>query len=191
MQIAQRLYEAGHITYMRTDSTNISAIAQSAILSFVKKTYGAEYVQARIYKTKSKNAQEAHEAIRPTHIEKLTTGNDEQDRLYRLIWECAVSSQMTDAKLLKTKITAIIKEHPELPYFGANGSRLLFPGWLAVDTGARGDDVELPLCKEGEILKLLGLSSEEKFTEPLGRYSEAGLVKELESRGIGLPLMLR
>ncbi len=132
-------------------------------------------LQARIYKTKSKNAQEAHEAIRPTHIEKLRTGNDDQDKLYRLIWERAISSQMTDAKLLKTKITAIIKEHEELPYFGANGSRLLFPGWLAVDTGARGEDVELPLCKEGEILKLLGLSSEEKFTEPPGRYSEAGL----------------
>jgi DNA topoisomerase-1 len=179
MQIAQRLYEAGHITYMRTDSTNISNIAQAQILSFVKKEYGPEYAQARIYKTKSKNAQEAHEAIRPTHIEKLTTGNDEQDRLYRLIWERAISSQMTDAKLLKTKITAIIKEHEELPYFGAVGSRLLFPGWLAVDTGARGEDVELPLCKEGEILKLLGLSSEEKFTEPPNRYSEAGLSERI------------
>ena len=187
MQIAQKLYEAGHITYMRTDSTNVSVAAQTQIISFVKKEYGPEYAQARIYKTKSKNAQEAHEAIRPTHIEKLTTGNEDQDRLYRLIWERAISSQMTDAKLLKTKITAVIKEHEELPYFGAVGSRLLFPGWLAVDTGARGEDVELPLCKEGEILKLLGLSSEEKFTEPPGRYSEAGLVKELESRGIGRP----
>ena len=187
MQIAQKLYEAGHITYMRTDSTNVSSVAQAQILAFVKKEYGTEYAEARTYKTKSKNAQEAHEAIRPTHIEKLNTGNDDQDKLYRLIWERAISSQMTDAKLLKTKITAIIKGHEELPYFGAVGSRLLFPGWLAVDTGARGDDVELPLCKEGEILKLLGLSSEEKFTEPLGRYSEAGLVKELESRGIGRP----
>ena len=95
--------------------------------------------EGRIYKTKSKNAQEAHEAIRPTHIDKMTTGNDMEDKLYRLIWERAISSQMTDAKLLKTKITAIIKEHPELPYFGAVGSRLLFPGWLAVDTGARGE----------------------------------------------------
>ncbi|MGH7249930.1 MAG: DNA topoisomerase, partial [Minisyncoccia bacterium] len=97
------------------------------------------------------------------------------------------SSQMTDAKLLKTKITAGIDSHEELPEFGANGSRLLFPGWLKVDAGARGDDVELPICKAGEKLKLLGLSSEEKFTEPPGRYSEAGLVKELESRGIGRP----
>ncbi len=187
MQIAQKLYEAGHITYMRTDSTNLSATAQGQILSFVRKEYGAEYAEAHIYKTKSKNAQEAHEAIRPTHIEKLSLGNDEQDKLYRLIWERAISSQMTDAKLLKTKITAVIENHEDLPEFGAVGSRLLFPGWLAVDTGARGDDVELPICKEGEKLKLLGLSSEEKFTEPPGRYSEAGLVKELESRDIGRP----
>ena len=193
MQIAQKLYEAGHITYMRTDSTNLSSVAQGQILSFVKKEYGENYAEARIYKTKSKNAQEAHEAIRPTHIDKLHTGHDDFDRLYRLIWERAISSQMTDAKLLKTKITANIApsgvQHPtdEIPDFTANGSRLLFPGWLAVDTGARGDDVELPICKEGEKLKLLGLSNEEKFTEPPGRYSEAGLIKELEGRGIGRP----
>lgn len=187
MQIAQKLYEAGHITYMRTDSTNLSSVAQNQILSFVKKEYGDNYAEARIYKTKSKNAQEAHEAIRPTHIEKLHTGQEDYDRLYRLIWERAISSQMKDAKLLKTKITASIREHEELPEFGATGSRLLFPGWLAVDAGARGDDVELPLCKEGEKLKLLGLKDEEKFTEPPGRYSEAGLIKELESRGIGRP----
>ena len=187
MQIAQKLYEAGHITYMRTDSTNLSATAQAQIISFVKKEYGNNYAEARIYKTKSKNAQEAHEAVRPTHIEKLHTGNEEQDRLYRLIWERAISSQMTDAKLLKTKITAEIEGQKELPKFGAVGSRLLFPGWLAADTGARGEDVELPECKPGEKLKLLDLTSEEKFTEPPGRYSEAGLVKELESRGIGRP----
>jgi DNA topoisomerase-1 len=187
MQIAQKLYEAGHITYMRTDSTNLSTVAQGQIISFVNKEYGKEYAQARIYKTKSKNAQEAHEAIRPTHIDKLHTGYDDYDRLYRLIWERAISSQMADAKLLKTKITAIIEDHEDLPEFGANGSHLLFPGWLAVDAGARGDDIELPLCKEGEKLKLLGLGSEEKFTEPPGRYSEAGLIKELEARDIGRP----
>ncbi len=187
MQIAQKLYEAGHITYMRTDSTNLGVSAQNQILSHIKKEYGDQYVQSRIYKTKSKNAQEAHEAIRPTHVEKLHTGSDEQDRLYRLIWERAVSSQMSDAKLLKTKITAVIKNHADLPAFNATGSRLLFPGWLAVDALARGEDVELPHCKEGEELKLLELTSEEKFTEPPGRYSEAGLIKELESRGIGRP----
>ncbi|MBP9711440.1 MAG: type I DNA topoisomerase [Candidatus Pacebacteria bacterium] len=187
MQIAQKLYEAGHITYMRTDSTNLGASAQSQILAFVKKQYGPEYAEAHIYKTKSKNAQEAHEAIRPTHIEKMHAGTEEQSRLYQLIWERAISSQMTDAKLLKTKITAVIEGHEDLPEFGAVGSRLLFPGWLAADTGARGEDVELPLVKAGEKLKLLDLTSEEKFTEPPGRYSEAGLVKELESRGIGRP----
>lgn len=187
MQIAQKLYEAGHITYMRTDSTNLSATAQAQIISFIKKKYGNEYAEARIYKTKSKNAQEAHEAIRPTHIENLVIGNDDQDRLYRLIWERAISSQMTDAKLLKTKITAVIKGHKDLPNFSANGSRLLFPGWLKVDSPARGDDVELPKCSVEEELKLLDLKSEEKFTEPPGRYSEAGLVKELEQRGIGRP----
>ena len=187
MQIAQKLYEAGHITYMRTDSTNISVTAQAQMISFIEKEYGKEYAQAKIFKTKSKNAQEAHEAIRPTHIDKLQTGHSEYDRLYRLIWERAVSSQMTDAKLSKTKITAVIEGHEDLPEFGAVGSRLLFPGWLAVDTGARGDDVELPLCVPGEKLKLLNLISEEKFTEPPGRYSEAGLVKELEQRGIGRP----
>ena len=103
MQIAQKLYEAGHITYMRTDSTNLSAIAQSQIISLIKKNMGTEYAQSRIYKTKSKNAQEAHEAIRPTHIENLGAGTDEQERLYRLIWERAISSQMTDARLLKNK----------------------------------------------------------------------------------------
>ena len=187
MQIAQKLYEAGHITYMRTDSTNLSATAQAQMISLVEKKYGKEYAQSRIYKTKSKNAQEAHEAIRPTHIENLHAGTEEQQKLYRLIWERAVSSQMTDAKLLKTKLTAVIEGHSDLPDFSANGSRLLFPGWLAVDQDARGDDVELPEIIKGEKLKLLNLISEEKFTEPPSRYSEAGLIKELEARGIGRP----
>lgn len=188
MQLAQKLYEAGHITYMRTDSTNLAAVAQGQILSFIKKQYGDDYAEGRIYKTKSKNAQEAHEAVRPTHIEKMhIAGFEDQNRLYRLIWERAISSQMSDAKLLKTRITAIIEGHAELPEFGAVGSRLLFPGWLEVDTGARGEDVELPIVKDGEKLKLLDLQNEEKFTEPPGRYSEAGLVKELEQRGIGRP----
>ena len=187
MQIAQKLYEQGHITYMRTDSTNLSLMAQNQIITFVEKKYGKEYAEKHTYKTKSKNAQEAHEAIRPTHIEVLHAGTDEQQKLYQLIWERAISSQMTDAKLLKTKIVAQIEDDTTLPTFSANGSRLLFPGWLAVDSGARGEDVELPKCITGEKLKLLNLESLEKFTEPPGRYSEAGLVKELEARGIGRP----
>jgi len=188
MQVAQKLYEAGHITYMRTDSVNISKQAQSQMLSLIEKKYGKEYAEAHVYKTKSKNAQEAHEGIRPTHIDTLSVGaNEEQKKLYKLIWERAVSSQMTDAKLLKTKISAKIEGHDDIPEFSANGSRVLFPGWLLVDQDARGEDVELPKVEKGEPLKLIDLSSQEKETQPPGRYTEAGLVKELEARGIGRP----
>jgi DNA topoisomerase-1 len=187
MQVAQKLYEAGYITYMRTDSTNLSIVAQSQILALVEKKYGKEYAEKHFYKAKSKNAQEAHEAIRPTHVEQMNAGiNDEQKRLYQLIWERVVSSQMSDAKLMKTKITANIKEGV-IPDFTANGSRVLFPGWLICDTGARGEDVELPEVKVGDPLNLLQLNSTEKATEPPNRYTEAGLVKELEARDIGRP----
>ena len=187
MQLAQKLYESGYITYIRTDSTNLSIQAQKQILDLINKKYGKEYAESRTYKTKSKNAQEAHEAIRPTHIENINRGTEEQERLYRLIWERTVSSQMTDAKLSKTKIEAVIEHHEDLPYFQATGSRVLFPGWLLADKDARGEDVELPKVLEGENLELLELIKEEKFTEPPGRYTEAGLIKELEARGIGRP----
>jgi DNA topoisomerase-1 len=187
MQTAQKLYEAGFITYMRTDSTNLSVVAQNQILSLVEKKYGKEYAELHTYKTKSKNAQEAHEAIRPTHVEQIQAGSTEdQKKLYQLIWERTVSSQMSDAKLLKTKISANI-ESGGIPDFTANGSQVLFPGWLICDTGARGEDVELPSVIVGEEIKLIELTSTEKFTEPPNRYTEAGLVKELESRGIGRP----
>lgn len=187
MQLAQRLYESGHITYMRTDSTNLASSVQTQIVSFIEKKYGKNYATPRIYKTKSKNAQEAHEAIRPTHIDVMAAGTDEQQRLYRLIWERAISSQMADAKLLKTKVSAEIENRKDLPDFSANGSRVLFDGWLSVDSDARGEDIELPEVKKGEKLKLLNISSTEKFTEPPNRYSEAGLIKELEARDIGRP----
>ncbi len=187
MQIAQKLYEGGHITYMRTDSTNLSKIAQNQIINFISKEYGKEYIEAHFYKTKSKNAQEAHEAIRPTNIEKLHAGTEEQQKLYRLIWERTVSSQMVSAQLMKTKIKAIIKNHQNLGEFSANGSRLLFPGWLKVDQASKGEDVELPKVNIGEKLDLIQLEKLEKFTEPPNRYSEAGLIKELEERGIGRP----
>ena len=187
MQVAQKLYEAGFITYMRTDSTNLSIVAQNQIIALVEKKYGKEFAEKHIYKAKSKNAQEAHEAIRPTHIEQLKAGaNEEQYKLYQLIWERVVSSQMSDAKLLKTKIVANIK-NGEIPDFTANGSRVLFTGWLSCDVGARGEDVELPEVKINEDLKLIELNSTEKFTEPPNRYTEAGLVKELEARDIGRP----
>lgn len=187
MQIAQRLYEEGHITYMRTDSTNLGAQAQSSILAEVTKKYGSEYAEAHMFKTKSKNAQEAHEAIRPTHIEKHLVGStEEQQILYKLIWERTMASQMADAKLFKTKIIANI-ETKDIPDFVANGSRLIFPGWLAADKDARGEDVELPELKKGDALVIQKLSDTEKQTEPPNRYSEAGLIKELEARGIGRP----
>lgn len=187
MQVAQKLYEAGHISYMRTDSTNLSKQALDAISNLIEKKYGKELLEKREYKTKSKNAQEAHEAIRPTHIEKLSSGNnEEQKRLYALIWERTVSSQMVDAKLLKTRVVANIKGDT-IPDFSANGSRLIYPGWLSVDTSARGEDVELPSLTDGEDLGLIELTDLEKQTEPPNRYSEAGLVKELEARGIGRP----
>lgn len=188
MQIAQKLYEKGYITYMRTDSVNLSKSAKNQILSYIKDKYGKEFTEPRFYKTRSKNAQEAHEAIRPTNINNLNiSGTEDQKRLYKLIWERTVSSQMSDAKLKKTKIKAQIKGFDNLPSFTANGSRLIFPGWLSVDTRSKGEDIELPKCEEGENLKLIKLSKEEKFTTPPNRYTEAGLVKELESRGIGRP----
>ncbi len=187
MQIAQKLYESGHISYMRTDSTTLSAAAIASIAKVVEKKYGKEYLEIRTYKTKAKNAQEAHEAIRPTHAEKFSAGNtEEQKRLYALIWERTVSSQMADAKLLKTRIAANVTSG-SIPDFTATGSRVLFPGWLVADPDARGEDVELPRVLDNDPLTLVDLGDTEKQTEPPNRYSEAGLVKELEARGIGRP----
>jgi DNA topoisomerase-1 len=187
MQIAQKLYEAGHITYMRTDSTNLSKQAQAQILALVEKKYGKEYSQFRTYATKSKNAQEAHEAIRPTNVNQMSLGsNDAEQSLYRLIWERAISSQMADAKMIKTKLVANISENT-IPDFTANGSRIIFLGWLTVDTGARGEDVELPKLSVGQGINLIEITETEKATQPPNRYSEAGLIKELEERGIGRP----
>lgn len=191
MSIAQRLYEAGHITYMRTDSTNLSKVALAQIAQAVEKKYGKEYLQFRTYAKKSKNAQEAHEAIRPTHISLERAGiNDEQKKLYSLIWERTVASQMTDAELSRTKVTANIvteSKSETIPDFQINGSRVLFPGWLKADPEARGEDVELPNLAKDDYIDLININSEEKATQPPGRYSEAGLIKELEKRGIGRP----
>ncbi len=187
MSAAQKLYEAGHITYMRTDSTNLSQAAQAQIFKLIESEYGKNYLSPRTYAKKSKNAQEAHEAIRPTHAVKMSAGlTPDQKELYQLIWARAISSQMTDAKTLRTKISANTTD-TSLPNFAANGSRILFDGWLKADPGARGEDVNLPALTPGESLKLLELKTEEKQTEPPSRYSEAGLVKELEKRGIGRP----
>lgn len=187
MMIAQKLYEAGHITYMRTDSTTLSGQAIQAIAACIEKLHGSRFLTVRTYKTKAKNAQEAHEAIRPTHPEKRSAGTtEEQKRLYALIWERTLSSQMSDALIQKTKVTARTIDDA-IPDFTTTGSTILFPGWLAVDTAATGEDVILPSLQEGSPLTLLSITDTAKHTEPPHRYSEAGLVKELESRGIGRP----
>lgn len=189
MRIAQKLYEAGLITYMRTDSTNLAKEAQAAILGVIERQFGKEAVAPRVYKTKSKNAQEAHEAIRPTDPSRGSAGaTPEAQRLYKLIWARTIASQMIDAETLRTKITAkIVGATPPLPDFAANGTRLVKDGWLAADPAARGEDVELPQVSQGETLILVDIRAEKKETEPPPRYTEAGLVKELEKRDIGRP----
>ncbi len=193
MGIAQKLYEAGHITYMRTDSTNLSAVAVTQLTKVIEKKFGKEMVELRTYKTKSKNAQEAHEAIRPTNMERDSMGlNDEQKKLYSLIWRRTVASQMVDAQMLRTKITANIsdsagKVETTIPAFESNGSRVVSPGWLMADPEAQKDDFILPAVKVADPLTLISITPERKETTPPDRYSEAGLIKELEKRGIGRP----
>ncbi|MDP3958161.1 MAG: type I DNA topoisomerase [bacterium] len=190
MSLAQKLYEKGLITYMRTDSTNMSTGAQAEILREIEKRFGAEYAQARVFKTKSKNAQEAHEAIRPTnaHVGRAGASMDEK-RLYELISQRTMASQMADARIMQTKFRANIENSGRnpLPDFSATGSRTLFMGWQKGDPEGRGEDVELPKAAVGEALRLQSLEAEEKETEPPNRYTEAGLIKELEKRGIGRP----
>ncbi|RJR12584.1 type I DNA topoisomerase [Candidatus Parcubacteria bacterium] len=187
MRTAQKLYEAGHITYMRTDSPNLAREAQGALIATVRDEFGEEYVSPRTYKTKSKTAQEAHEAVRPTNPKKHSVGSTEdQKKLYALIRARAVASQMTEARIMRTTISATPGD-TSVPLFAARGSRVLFEGWLRADPAARGEEVELPKVSEGEVLKLIEARSDEKETQPPSRYSEAGLVKELEKRGIGRP----
>ncbi len=186
MQIAQRLYEAGHITYMRTDSTTLSGDAQKAIVHVVKTEFGERYAHAQQYKTKSKSAQEAHEAVRPTHMHKQSAGaNDEQKKLYQLIRARALASQMADAEIMRTTVLCTIGG--EIPAFAARGARVVFDGWLAADPLARGEENELPKVAAGDKLSLIEARSAGKQTQPPPRYTEAGLVKELEKRGIGRP----
>lgn len=188
MAVAQKLYEAGHITYMRTDSPIVSETALGMIESAVKKKYGTEYLEIKHYKTKSKSAQEAHEAIRPSDPTKIKAGNNEdQKRLYDLIWTRTIASQMKPAKIAKTKVVANITGEEEIPDFSMNGSRVIFDGWLKADPLARGEDVELPVLKKGETITLTSIEEEAKQTTPPNRYTEAGLVKELEKSGIGRP----
>ncbi|MDD2766169.1 MAG: type I DNA topoisomerase [Candidatus Moranbacteria bacterium] len=187
MSTAQKLYEKGYITYMRTDSISLSETILPEIIQAVTKEFGEKYLSVRHYKTKSKNAQEAHEAIRPTDPSKKTAGfTEDEKKLYALIRIRTLASQMSDAEILRTKIIANTIDRA-LPNFSVSGSHLLFDGWLALDTAARGDNVEVPRIATSDPLTLDTIASEEKQTEPPQRYSEAGLVKELEKRGIGRP----
>jgi DNA topoisomerase-1 len=186
MRAAQKLYEAGHITYMRTDSVHLASEAVAKMLPVIEKDFGKDYVQMRAYKTSIKNAQEAHEAIRPTESAQTHAGaTPDETALYELIRTRALASQMASAKIMRTTISA--KADADIPLFTASGSRTLFSGWLALDTRARSEDTELPKLTEGDALTLLSLGAQKKETEPPNRYTEAGLIKELEKRGIGRP----
>ncbi|MEA1929716.1 MAG: type I DNA topoisomerase [Patescibacteria group bacterium] len=194
MRLAQKLYEAGHITYMRTDSTNLSQQALGEIARVVKDKFGTDHLQTRRYAAKSKSAQEAHEAVRPSHANVSSAGKTPQEqKLYKLIWSRVVASQMSDAKIKRTKliIAAAVKtsdvKTAALPNFETNGSITTFDGWLKADPAAKGEETELPVVEEGETLDLKEINSEGKETLPPNRYTEAGLVKELEKRGIGRP----
>lgn len=192
MAIAQRLYEAGHITYMRTDSVNLSNFAIQSAENIIQKEYGKEYSQVRNYKTKSKGAQEAHEAIRPTYLDKKTidSGNNEQ-RLYELIWKRTVASQMSDAQLEKTTVNIDISTTDEK--FVAQGEVLKFEGFLKVYIESSDDEQEeeekglLPPIKKGEGLKRKQITATQRFTLNPPRYTEASLVRKLEELGIGRP----
>ena len=191
MTLAQRLYEAGLITYMRTDSVNLSKEAQWAALGEITKRYGEDYAQARNFRTKSKGAQEAHEAIRPTDLSRdKVTADYDQMRLYELIWKRTVASQMSDAKLERTVLKIEADQHKEL--FTARGEILTFEGFLKVYLEGVDDDEEeaqgiLPPVNKGDQLNLKSLVSTQRFSRPPYRFTEASLVKKLEELGIGRP----
>ncbi len=191
MVVAQRLYEAGLITYMRTDSVNLSDEATSAIKNEIENSYGKEFSHPRSFVTKSKGAQEAHEAIRPTDMSRHTIqGDREQSRLYDLIWKRTVASQMSDAKLERTNVKINADKHAEV--FAATGEVLLFEGFLKVYLEGHDDEDEeqegmLPALKVGEKVVNNYITATERFSKAPARYTEASLVKKLEELGIGRP----
>lgn len=185
MICAQKLYEQGHITYMRTDSFGLSPLAIDGAKQYIISSMGAKYSRPTNYQTKNKSAQEAHEAIRPTRFDQLSAGADSaQHKLYQLIWKRALASQMTPASIKKTEVAIDITDHQEK--FLATGEVLVFDGWLKVYGGGK-DDRILPALSRGQQLKLVDLLGLQTFTRPPARYSEAGLVKKLEELGIGRP----
>ena len=187
MSIAQNLYREGAITYMRTDSLNLSEVAISAAQDEIIFKYGKAFHQARRYKTSSTGAQEAHEAIRPTDLTKSTIlGLDDQSaKLYSLIYKRTLASQMSDAQLQKTKININVSERSE--NFIADGEILSFAGFLEVYDYMAAEDKLLPEVVKGDVLTLSNLSSRESFSRAKPRYTEASLVKEIEQMGIGRP----
>ena len=191
MNVAQRLYEAGYITYMRTDSVNLSEEAKNNINNQIKLSYGDKYLQIRQFKTKNKGAQEAHEAIRPTDFSKKKLNIDyDQARLYELIWRRALASQMSDAELEKSQI--LIKTDDYNESFIAKGEIITFDGFLklyleGVDDEVDDDSTILPQVKIGEEIQLDSITATERFSRPPFRYSEASLVKKMEELGIGRP----
>jgi DNA topoisomerase-1 len=185
MTLAQRLYEHGHITYMRTDSMNLSQLAIDASKKFISQKYGAKYLETRQYHTKSKGAQEAHEAIRPTRIGDLSAGADaQQKKLYELIWKRTVASQMAAAAVEKTEVKIGMSNRKE--QLIATGEVLTFDGFMKVYGGGKDDSI-LPEVKVGQELDLVSMDALQNFTKPSGRYSEASLVRKLEELGIGRP----
>ncbi|MDY0987105.1 type I DNA topoisomerase [Flavobacterium sp. CFBP9031] len=191
MQLAQRLYEAGLITYMRTDSVNLSKEAMDAAQAEIIKSYGKEFSKPRVFANKSKGAQEAHEAIRPTDMSRHTVNIDrDQARLYDLIWKRTLASQMSDAQLERTNVKIEADNHSEI--FTASGEVLLFEGFLKVYLEGHDDDEEeqegmLPALKVNEKLANNYITATERYSRPPARYTEASLVKKLEELGIGRP----
>ena len=193
MMVAQRLYEAGHITYMRTDSVNLSSLAINTTKDEIVKTLGERYLQIRNYHTHTKGAQEAHEAIRPTYISHHEINASSQEkRLYELIWKRTIASQMSDAELEKTTATIAVSGRKE--HFVAVGEVLKFDGFLKVymestdDEGdTEGNDKMLPALAKGDVLTLSSVTATERFSQAPARYTEASLVRKLEELGIGRP----
>ena len=193
MMVAQRLYEAGHITYMRTDSVNLSSLAINTTKDEIVKTLGERYLHIRNYHTHTKGAQEAHEAIRPTYISHHEINASSQEkRLYELIWKRTIASQMSDAELEKTTATIAVSGRKE--HFVAVGEVLKFDGFLKVymestddESDAEGNDKMLPALAKGDVLALSSVTATERFSQAPARYTEASLVRKLEELGIGRP----
>jgi DNA topoisomerase-1 len=192
MAVAQKLYEAGKITYMRTDSTNLSNLALVKSREMIISEYGEKYSKTRQFKTKSKGAQEAHEAIRPAYLDQPeTSGSQNEKRLYELIWKRTVASQMADAEIEKTSISIDMNNSPVT--FQANGEVIKFDGFLRVyteSTDTENNDEDryvIPPVKKGMPLFYDNVTAAQKFTTPPPRYTEASLVKKLEELGIGRP----